>query len=142
MDHQPWCRMKAMGHTDAAQRLYDTYNLHRLAIGNDAIGKWFTVAMADGRSDNVLYDTKRECVQHQHHNEQYYAFVKIIPPSMQLCEAEVMLTTARKLFEGGLRIADPDDKHGGKDVIKRLSVEDQLAQSRGLNTNLTMPWEA
>jgi hypothetical protein len=140
--HEPWCQMKTMGHSDAAQRLYDTYNLHRMAIGDNAIGKWFAVAMADGRSDNVLYDTKRECVRHQHHNEQYYAFVKIVPPSMRLCEAEVMLTTARKLFDGGLRMVDPDDKHGGKDVIKRLSVEDQLAQMRGHNTNLQMPWEA
>lgn len=140
--HEAWCQQKAFGHSDAANRVYDTYNLHRVAIGSDAIGKWFASALADGRSDNVLYDSKRECVRHQHHNEEYYTFIKIVPPSMRICEAEVMLKAARNLHSIGLRIADPDHKHGGLDVIKRLSVEDQLAQARGRNTNLIMPWEA
>lgn len=140
--HEPWCQQKAFGHSDAAKRLYDTYNIHRLALGYDAIGKWFASALADGKSDDVLYDSKRDCVAHQHHNEDYYTFIKIGPPSMNECEAEVMLKAARNLYDIGLRIADPDDRHGGFDVIKRLSIEDQLAQARGMNTNLRMPWEA
>jgi hypothetical protein len=134
--------MKAFSHSDAAKRVYDTYNLHRLAIGNDAIGKWFASALSDGRSDNVLYDDKRSCVIHQRHNEKYFAFIKIIPPSMRLCEAEVMLISARKLGDIGIKVADPDHKRGGLEVIKRLSIEDQMAQVRGKNTNLVMPWEA
>lgn len=142
MNHQPWCRQKAFGHTDAAKRLMDTYNLHRLALGYDAIGKWFAAALADGRSDNVLYDNKYECVRHQHHNEQYYTFIRIAPTGMALCEAEVMLNTQRRMYDSGLRMVDPDHKHGGPDVIKRLTVEDQLAQAKGVNSNLIMPWEA
>lgn len=139
MQHQSWCQQAVMGHSDAAQRVCDAYNLHRVALGYDAIGKWIACALADGRSDNVAYDSKRHAVVHQHHNEQYYTFIKIGPPSMNECEAEVMLKTARCLYDKGMRLTDPDDAHGGKDVIKRVSVEDQLAQANGLNTNLIIP---
>jgi len=142
MNHEPWCRQNAFGHTDAAKRLSDSYNLHRVVLGYDAIGKWISAALADGRGDDTLYDSKQHAVSHQHHNEQYYTFVKIGPSSMNACEAEVMLKTARSLYDKGLRLADPDHARGGLDVIKRLSVEDQLAQSNGRNTNLLMPWEA
>lgn len=140
--HEAWCKQKVMGHSDAAKRLTDQYNLHRMAVGEAAIGKWISAALADGRSDGVLYDDKQNAVSHQHHNEQYYTFVRIGPQSMAECEAEVMLKTARTLYDNGLRLADPQHKRGGLDVIKRLSVEDQLNQSRGRNTNLVMPWEA
>jgi hypothetical protein len=61
---------------------------------------------------------------------------------MKVCEAEVMLTTARQLYDNGMRMTDPDHKHGGLDLITRLTAEDQLAQMRGVVTNLKMPWEA
>lgn len=140
--HQSWCLQKAFGHTDAAKRLADTYNLHRVALGLDAVGKWIAVSLAEGRSDNVLYDSKLDCVKRQHHNESYYAFIKVGPSGMDECEAEVMLRTNRTLYENGMRMADPDHAHGGPDVIKRLTVEDQLAQALGVNTGLIMPWEA
>jgi hypothetical protein len=140
--HEQWCRKKTTDHSDAAKRLCDTYNLHRIAIGDDAIGKWFAAALSDGDSDQVLYNSKVECVRHQRHNEQYYTYIKIIPPSMKVCEAEVMLTTARQLYDNGMRMTDPDHKHGGLDLITRLTAEDQLAQMRGVVTNLKMPWEA
>lgn len=140
--HQSWCKQKALGHSDAAKRLSDTYNLHRIALDLNAVGKWFAASLAEGRSDNVLYDSKLDCVTHQHHNEQYYVFVKIAPCGMDACEAEVMLRTQRNLYDAGMRMADPDHKHGGPDVIRRLTVEDQLQQMMGRNTNLIMPWEA
>lgn len=140
--HEAYCQQKAFGHSDAARRVSDTYNLHRIAAGLDAVGKYFAAAIADGRSDNVLYDTKRDAVRHQKHDEMYFTFIRIGPQSMRECDAEVMLKVARMAFEQGLRLADPDDARGGKELIKRVSVEDQVNQSRGLNSNLVMPWEA
>jgi hypothetical protein len=140
--HEAWCQQKALGHSDAAKRMCDTYNLHRMAGGFEVVGKWFAAALADGRTDDTLYDSKSEAVRFQHHNEQWYTFVKIQPCSMNECEAEVLLKTARNLYDKGMRLADPDHAHGGMDVIQRTSVEDQLAQSVGRNTNLVMPWEA
>jgi hypothetical protein len=140
--HEPWCRMKQFNHTDAAKRLCDGFNLHRVADPFGCIGKWMAAALNDGSSDGVLYDSKRDAVRHQHHNEQWYTYVKLIPTSMNVCEAEVMLATARNLYDKGMRLTDPDHKHGGPDLIKRLTVEDALAQGRGIVRNLIMPWEA
>jgi hypothetical protein len=142
MIHENWCQQKSLPHEDAAKRLADTYNLHRLGMGDASIGRWFAVRLNDGTSDQVLYDTKRDAVRHQHHDEQFYAFIKIVPSDMTACAAAVMLKTNRALYDSGMRMADPDDRFGGKDVIKRVSIEDQMNQSRGRNTNLIMPWEA
>lgn len=141
--HEIWCPLKGQSHSDAAKRTSDTYNLHRLAEGMASIGRWFAAALADGRSDHTLYDSKRDAVRHQRHNEQWYTFIKIGPSGMNPCEAEVMLKTARRLYDNGMRLTDPDHHHGGQDLIIRTSAEDQLAMAlRGVATNLRMPWEA
>jgi hypothetical protein len=96
--------------------------------------------MDDGTSDNVLYDSKAEAVRHQHHNEVFYAFVRVAPFTLTLCEAEVYLIGARKLYDAGMRMTDPEDRNGGKDVIKRSTWEDQTMQSLYLlPTNLILP---
>ena len=142
MTHENWCQMKAFPHEDAAKRIADTYNLHRIGMGDAAIGRWFAARLVDGTSDQTLYDSKPDAVRHQHHDEHYYTYICINPGDMSACAAAVMLKTARAAYDHGFRLADPDHKKGGREIIKRVSVEDQMAQSRGRNTNLIMPWEA
>lgn len=123
--------MRGFEHSDAAKRLSDTYNLHVSAArtyGTSNTGKWFAASLAEGKSDGVVYDSKQEAVRHQHHNENFYAFIKIGPVGMSICEAEAFLKMHRQVYDAGFRFADPDDKHGGYDVIPRLSIEDQLWQ--------------
>jgi hypothetical protein len=139
--HEAYCRYKALGHTDAAKRFSDTYNLHKIGAGSAANGKWIAIALHDGSSDDTLYDDKLAAVTHQRHNEQFYVFIRIVPPSMRVCDAEVMLDTHRRMYDAGIRMTDPDHKHGGMDVIKRLTQSDQLAWARGAVTGLIMPWE-
>jgi hypothetical protein len=139
MIHETYCRIKQ--HTDAAKRLCDTYNLHKIGAGNASLGKWIAVRLSDGTSDDTLYDDKLAAVTHQHHNEQLYAFVCIAPPSMKVCDAEVLIRTHRKMYDAGMRMTDPDHKHGGMDLITRLTQSDQLAMARGAVTGLRMPWE-
>lgn len=141
IEHQAYCRMKNLGHTDAAKRMCDIYNLHKIGAGYAAIGKWIAIRLIDGSSDNVLYDDKLAAVTHQHHNEQWYAFIKIVPPSMFVCDAEVMLSVHRRMYDAGLRMTDPDHKHGGPDLITRVTSEDQMALMQGVATGLIMPWE-
>jgi hypothetical protein len=136
--HEVWCQHTKDNH-ESARRVADTYNLHMLADPDNARGKWFAAKLEDGRSDGVLYDDKLSCVLHQHHNERYYTFIRINPSSMNPCEAQVMLNTARLLYKNGARMADPDHKHGGPSVIRRLLVEDQLAMMRGSIRNLEIP---
>lgn len=137
--HTRGCPMKAFRHSDAAKRISDTWNLHRMGDTHGAIRKWFAARMDDGSTDNVLYDHKVEAVRHQHHNERYYVFLRIMPFTITACEAEVYLTAARKLYDAGLKMTDPDHRSGGPDLIKRVSWEDQFAQAMGHATNIIHP---
>lgn len=141
MQHIAQCPQSAFGHSDAAKRLSDHYNIHRIAGGLDAVRKWFAVRLDDGQSDGVLYDSKSDCVKHQHHNESFYAFIRIAPCDMKVCDAEIVLRKNRQFYDNGLRMADPDQKSGGSDVITRLTYEDELAAMRGKTSNLIFPWE-
>ena len=132
MNHQFRCPIKT-DHSDAAKRVSDIYNLHRIADAYGNIGFWFACALADGQSDMGLYESKQDAIRHQHHNENYYTFIQIVPSSMTPCEAEVMLKTARMIYDAGGRISDGFSRH---DLIKRLGWEDQLAQSTGIAQNL------
>jgi hypothetical protein len=119
-------------YSDAAKRVSDQYNLHRIAAPYEAIGKWFAVKLHDGDSDQVLYDSKIDAVTHQKHNEQYYAFVQIGPWNMTPKDAETFLAMHRRMYDRGLHMADPDSNSGGRDVIKRVGQEDQYNQLRSM----------
>lgn len=136
--HDPGCRYareRDGGHSDASKRLSDTYNLHRLAGGRN--GQVFAVRLSDGTTDGVLYDTRAECVRHQHHNEHWYAYVRLGASSMTICEAASVLYMARSASH--LQLADRDDKHGGMTVIPRLTAEDFDRQIRALRGELALP---
>lgn len=137
MEHTHYCR--TLNHTDAAKRIYDAYSLHRLAdpIGN--LGQWFAVAIADGSTDGVLYDSRIDAITHQHHNETYYVYVQIVPSQMSICDAELFLTGVRKTYDARKAMIDRDRPSGGKVIIPRLTVEDQRAQIAGKWQNLILP---
>jgi hypothetical protein len=137
MEHTHYCR--TLDHSDAAKRIYETYTLHRLAdpIGN--LGQWFAVAIADGSTDGVLYDSRIDAITHQHHNETYYVYVLIGPHQMSLCDAEIFLAGVRKTYDARKAMMDRDRPSGGKVIIPRLTVEDQLAQNAGKWQNLILP---
>lgn len=131
-------------HSDAAKRATDVYRLHRLADPIGSIGHWFAIALADGDSDRTLYDSRGECVRHQRHNEQWYAYVQIIPGDFCPCDAEIFLRVNRQLYDKGLRFTDPDHRAGGRVMIPRVAREDQAAQIRsiltgGKPTNIILP---
>lgn len=131
-------------HSDAAKRLKDEYALHRLADPIGHIGRWFAVALQDGTSDHVLYDTRRDAVIHQHHNEMYYAYIQIVPSTMTMCDTEAFLAGVRKMYDKGIRLTDPDHRAGGREVITRATLEDQRSLMRTITrgtrpSNLIIP---
>lgn len=120
----------AFGHTDAAMRCADNANMHYQAIGWDAVGKWVAISIQDGSSDHVLYGKRRDAVRHQHHNEQWYAFVKLIPMAMGYCEAQTYLDFCRKAYDAGFRMTDPDAPGGGRTpIVRGRPVETILRQA-------------
>jgi hypothetical protein len=133
-NHEQWCRAKAFEHSDAAKRTRDHYELHRMAVPLECIGKWFAVALIDGSSDGVLYDGKQDAVRHQHHNEMYYAYVQINPGGMSICEAEAFLKIHRDMYDAGVRLHDPAHPQGGHSLIPALSAEDQRSMRSSIRS--------
>lgn len=134
MIHVPRCPTAAFGHSDAAKRVADEYNLHRVANPVDSIRKWIAFRLEDGGTDHILYDSKSECVRHQHHNESRMMFICVAPTTMNVCDAEIMLAMHRRMYENGVRLTDPDDVRGGRDVIRRAAREDMKAQLRTIRS--------
>jgi hypothetical protein len=131
-------------HSDAAKRVHDTYTLHRMAADNDGLGKWFAAALADGRSDNVLYDNRGEAVRHQKHNEDRYVFIPIRPGQFTICDAQTLLKCHRLLAETQKAMLDRDHYAGGRQVIPRLTLEDQRSSVHSIlfgtkPSNLILP---
>jgi hypothetical protein len=122
--HENWCRARAYDHSDAAKRCSDTYELHRTVRPLECIGMWFAVALIDGTSDGELYDGKRDAIIHQHHNEQYYAYVQINPGPMSPCASEAFIRVHRDMYDKGVRLADPGHNKGGHSLIPSLTAED------------------
>lgn len=118
-------------HSDAAKNARDNINLHYASVGWDAVGKFVAIALQDGSSDHNLYDTKRDAVRHQS-NEFLFMYVKIVPSQITECEAQILLDFHRKAYENGFRLADPDSRNGGRNLIVRgrpvETVTEQLSR--------------
>lgn len=136
--HDRMCPVAGLGHSDAAKRVYDEYHLHRTADLYGAVGKWIACALNDGTSDHVLYPSKSAAILHQHHNEMYYTYIQITQANMTVCSAEAMLSIARRLYDKGMRITDPQDAR--REPIRRVSSEDQtLFAFTGIVSGLKNP---
>lgn len=127
--HDDGCPLSV--HSAAAYRASDAVNLHLVGAGFDAVRRWVAVRLDDGASDGTLYDTKRDAVRHQLH-EQLCAYVQITPSAMSPCAAESLLGTHRKLYDAGWRLVDPDHQAGGRDLIPRVTREEQVRQVAAL----------
>jgi hypothetical protein len=130
------CSLHVFGHTDAAKRMADSVNVHWHALGWDSIGKWVAIRLSDGGSDGNLYLTKQEAVRFQLH-EQQCAYVKLVRDQMSVCEAQIYLAFNRQAYDNGFRMADPDSKTGGRDLILSNRVETRISALRALSRKVS-----
>lgn len=119
------------GHSDAAKRFADSYNLHK-AAGNKT--GWIAVALADGSSGNEVYDSRAEAVRHKFPRERWFFYCTLRQPSMTVCAAESLLRFQRVMNEVAGAHTDRDAPGGGLEVIPRLSAEDIEAQIEAVRT--------
>ncbi len=95
-------------YTDDARRMADTMNLHAVAKSRG----WAVFALADGRSDNVPYETIGEAYMAKRWDRDNFLYLQIPaggvgdPAEMQAC-----LDYARALHKAGYRLPDPRDFH-------------------------------
>lgn len=125
------CRYAWMGHTDAAKRVSDAMTLAYEVGGWDSCGKWMSFSLNDGTSTHDLYDTKQQAVRGVP-DEFNFMFLKTHPGGMSPCEAEIMLSMYRNSYKAGFRLADPDAKSGGPDIIPRIGFENAANQVNAL----------
>lgn len=131
--HDPGCRYARQadgGHSDTAKRLSDTYNLHIVAGARR--GGVIAVSLDDGSSDTTVYDSRADAVSHQHHNERWYAYIRINAGHMSVCEAESVMRWQRQANK--LAAAQLGEQNGGLEIIPRLTkegIERQLAAMAG-----------
>jgi hypothetical protein len=137
VSHTAGCPLRGIGHTDAAKRVSDAVNLHMLASDagwawENVRGQFMAFRLEDGRSDGTLYPTKLDAVRHQY-DEFTCMYLKLHAGGMSVCEAEIMLKIHRQAYSNGFRLADPDHKSGGRDIIPRMATDKALNQIRALN---------
>jgi hypothetical protein len=119
------------GHSDAAKRFSDVYNLHRAA---GITHGWIAGALADGSSDGEVYESRGEAVAHMWPNEDWYFYATLQQPTMTVCAAEALLRYKRVMNQIEAPHTDRDAPHGGLEVIPRLANEDQEAQIEAIRT--------
>lgn len=91
---------------DASRRCADTVNLH-IHADRGNVGKYVAIRLSDGGSDNTVYNTKADAVNHQLHETQC-AYVRIPPDGMTVAEAASYLQFNRNAYDAGFRLSDPD----------------------------------
>lgn len=138
VQHEPGCRYAREadgGHSDAAKRLSDTYNLH--IMSGAPIGAVFAFRLSDATSDHVLYDSREDAVMHQRHNEGWHGYVRIGPGRMSVCMGASVLRYQRQATE--LAAAQRGEKSGGLEVIPRLTIEGRERQLAAMRGQINMP---
>jgi hypothetical protein len=95
---------------DAARRLRDAVNLH-VAVAREtreqrSTPPFVAIDLADGTSDGVLYDSRRDAVRHQKSDYRFY--VKVGPKGMGEREALVVLMYARRAYKAGVVFAEEE----------------------------------
>jgi hypothetical protein len=91
---------------DIGKRASDVITLH--VIGGN-VGKWVALRLEDGSSDGIPYDTRRDAIRHQLH-EQLCCYVKVPPDGMPPSDALRFILMNRALYAKGFRLADPESE--------------------------------
>lgn len=103
---------------EAGKRASDVANMHlQFAVWDDIRTKWIAFNLGDGRSDGVLYDSKKDAVKHQFHEQlcAYFAF-KNCPNGTNARDMAIFIQFTRDAYKAGFRLSDPENQFGGKDV--------------------------
>lgn len=114
---------------DRAQRASDIINEARETLDWDGLKLcWIAIRLSDGGSDMVIYESKRDAVRGQLHEQQcaYIAFINLIGGASPR-ELLRVLRFFENAYDAGLRIPDPNANDGGPDLAPTSGQMDYLA---------------
>lgn len=93
--------------SDEARRIADSMNLHAIAKSKG----WAVFALADGRTDNVPYETYDDALRSTKWNRDHYVYLEIQAGGADDWICQRFLDYARMLHDAGARMPDPRDFH-------------------------------
>lgn len=100
---------------ETGRRIADHVNIHLLATDWFTIKhKWMAFRLEDGVGDDVLYDSHRDAVDHQRHNENQYlyiAFLSLGPQGANPVEVGKLLQFWRDAYRAGGRFVSKGDRY-------------------------------
>lgn len=133
---------------DASKRASDIINEIRVHHTWDELRtKWLAISLADGSCDKILYDSKKDATRHQRFEQQcaYVSFTNLVAGSRPE-ELAVFLQFTRNAYKAGMRLVDPDDVNGGKDLAPTAgwmdyyrNIRRQSALAALNNSGFTLP---
>jgi hypothetical protein len=104
---------------DAGERASDVVNVWLVGLGFDAVrDKFLAFKLADGSTDNVLYDSKRDAVRAQSDERlcAYFAF-RNCAGGTNPREMAIFMQWHRDAYDAGHRLPDPDAVNGGPEAL-------------------------
>lgn len=117
--------------TDAAKRAYDIVNaVVHYTDWSYRIRLWVALRLADGGSDGTLYESRREAVRHQAHEQQcaYFSYRGAPNGFASHKDAQLYLDYHRHAYDNGARLPDPDAPNGGPELIMPTPLEQVMLQ--------------
>jgi hypothetical protein len=121
--------------TDAGKRAYDIARSYCAYIGYDErVRSWVAFRLEDGGSDGTLYPSKVDAIRHQTYEQQcgYFSYRGSPNGFASAKDAAIWLEYHRQLYSAGGRLVDPDDAHGGPDIIMPTAKEQLMDQLRSM----------
>ena len=121
---------------DAAKRAYDivrglaTFTPYGTRVQQSP---WLAIRLADGGSDQTLYDSKADAIRHQLHESLcgYFSYRSAPNGFASAKDAAIWLAFHRAAYDAGMRLVDPDDAYGGPDLVvpdMREHLQNQLTR--------------
>jgi hypothetical protein len=112
--------------SDAAKRASDIINaLITFTPWDELVHSYIAIRLSDGGYDGTLYATKRDAVRHQLHESQCaYVALRNLQAGAKPKEMELFLKFNRDAYDGGMRLTDPDDLRGGREVLMTSAQRD------------------
>lgn len=120
---------------DSARRAYDVIRSYTAFVGYDErVRSWVALRLEDGGSDGTLYGSKQDAIKHQAHEHlcAYFSYRGAPDGFSSVKDAAVWLEFHRHAYSQGFRLADPDDRAGGPELIMPTTQEQVMGQLRSL----------
>ena len=95
--------------TDAAKRIHETINIMHIARTWDELSNgWMAFKLSDGTTDNVLYGTRADAINHQlHETTCLYLSMRKTLGGVPIRDCQLLLDVHRHIYDNGGRLADP-----------------------------------